>query len=247
MSSKGLNVGQVFREITEATLREDAAKGTITSSQYEFALHRYDEGVKIEEYFQRRYAHAVPVGARILDLGCGNGGVLLPFAQRDYFRCIGVERDLRADIRDVIRRSGVTFEIIAADGDLLPFADRSFDVVLYVETIEHLRHPRRAGSEIVRVLRPGGLCYIATPSRIRFLFAPDPHYGVPWLLLLPDALQRRVYEWFYRKPYDVEHLFWSVTGIMRTLPGLQLVEVTSRRFAGFLRRFDWDWMIAIKP
>ncbi|HVT02530.1 MAG TPA: class I SAM-dependent methyltransferase [Thermoanaerobaculia bacterium] len=247
MSSDGLNVGQVFRELAEATLREDAATGTITSAQYEFALHRYDEGVKIEAYLQSRYAHAIPASARILDLGCGNGGILLPFAQQDHFFCTGLERELRADVREVIRGTSVTFNLVAADGDLLPFADNSFDVVLYVETIEHLRNPRRAGSEIVRVLRPGGLCYITTPSRVRFLFAPDPHYGVPCLLLLPDALQRRVYEWRYRKTYDVEHLFWSVAGIMHTLPGLQLVEITSRRFAGFLRRFDWDWMIAIKP
>ena len=99
------------------------------------------------------------------------------------------------------------------------------------------------------MLRPGGLCYVTTPPRLRFLFRGDPHYGVPGLLLLPGPLQRRVFEgWVARgEAYDVEHIFWTAAGVLGTLPGLELAEITSKNWAGPLRRFDWDWIIARKP
>ena len=98
------------------------------------------------------------------------------------------------------------------------------------------------------MLRPGGICYVTTPPRLRFLFGRDPHYGLPGLLLLPDALQRRLFEGLLRRgePYAVTHTFWSVAGVLRTLPGLELAEVTSKHWAGPLRRFDWDWIVASK-
>ena len=48
---------------------------------------------------------------------------------------------------------------MAACGEQLPFADKSFDVVLCDNVVDHAKCPARILSEIARVLAPGGLLY----------------------------------------------------------------------------------------
>jgi len=63
---------------------------------------------------------------------------------------------------------GVRLNIAPADADVqadahaLPFADASFDNVVAIETLEHLRDPSRAIAEFTRVLRPGGRVLVTT-------------------------------------------------------------------------------------
>jgi hypothetical protein len=93
-------------------------------------------------------------------------------------------------------------------------------------------------------VRPGGLCYITSPPRLKFLFGPDPHCGIPGLLLLPDALQSALFAFLRpHEHYEVEHVFWSMFGITRNFQELRVLEVVSRNWAGPLRRLDWDWII----
>jgi len=111
------------------------------------------------------------------------------------------------------------FQVIAT-ADRLPFRDVAFDVVLCLETIEHLPDARAAGREAMRVLRSGGQVMITTPARLRFLTRPDPHYQVRGLMLIPDRAQRRVIvdKLQLTKTYDVEHIFWTAGGIIRLFP-----------------------------
>ncbi len=69
------------------------------------------------------------------------------------------------------------------------------------------------------------------------------------LALLPDPVQRCVFERLVAPGdrYDVVHLFWSVAGVLWVLPGLELSEITSKHWAGPLRRLDRDWIVARKP
>lgn len=258
----------VFRRINGEHLARSFPPGSANHRhRLEFALGRLREGRRAAAYLSGRYPEVLAfegdseggpaggVGApvrssppRVLDLGCGNGGMLLPFAAAGA-RAVGLDLDPRPEIGTVARAAGLAVETVAGRGEELPFADASIDLVLFVETIEHLEAPRRTGREIVRVLRPGGLCYVTTPPRLRFLCGRDPHYGLPGLLLLPDGLQRRLFEGLLGRdePYAVTHTFWSVAGVLRHLPGLRLAEVTSKNWGGPLRRLDWDWIVARKP
>src|SRR5207244_2574644 len=48
--------------------------------------------------------------------------------------------------------------------EALPFPDQSFDYLTSHEVIEHVEEPATALREFARVLRPGGICVIATPN-----------------------------------------------------------------------------------
>jgi SAM-dependent methyltransferase len=216
----------------------------------EFSLGRLAEGRKALAYLTSRYGDVLggPERIRVLDVGCGNGGMLLPFAEAGH-RCWGLDLTLHPELAEVAARAGLSLGQLQARGEALPFPDGSLDLVLLAETVEHVPGVRRLGAEVARVLRPGGLCYVTTPPRLRFLAQGDPHYGVRGLLLLPDGLQRFVFERWVApgEAYDVTHVFWSAAGVMRALPGLELAEITSKNWAGPLRRLDWDWIVARKP
>jgi arsenite methyltransferase len=100
-----------------------------------------------------------PPRSRVLEVGCGTGVLTRVMAGwPDIREVIGVDpaaaflekaRELAADIPKV------TFQ--EADGRELPFADASFDVVVFDSTLSHVPSPERALSESHRVLRPEGI------------------------------------------------------------------------------------------
>ena len=61
---------------------------------------------------------------------------------------------------------------IVCDGDNLPFKDNSFDVVLSLAVLEHVKNPWIHANEMIRVLKPGGIVYADAP----FL---QPYHGYP--------------------------------------------------------------------
>jgi SAM-dependent methyltransferase len=94
-----------------------------------------------------RYAEP---GAAVLDLGCGPCDQATPMEYLGY-RYVGVDY------------SGAAADLLA-DAHALPFRPASFDVVFSYAVLEHLHHPFVAVSEIVRVLKPGGV-YVGTVSQ----------------------------------------------------------------------------------
>lgn len=95
----------------------------------------------------------VPQGARVLDLGCGDGRLLALLRDRKGCTGYGVEIDDRNLL--ACARRGVDALQFNLDDGLSMFADRSFDVVLQVDTLQHLRNARTMLLETVRVGRMG--------------------------------------------------------------------------------------------
>lgn len=187
-----------------------------------FAHQRFEEGRELVDYFASKYPDR-PL--RILDLGAGNGGVSLALANGERNRVVAADVVLNPELALLRRRAMLPVDQVLASAAQLPFADASFDAVLCLETIEHLPDPVGAGREMMRVLKPGGQVMLTTPARLRFLWKPDPHYAVRGLMLLPDALQRRVV--LGRKltdDYDVQHIYWTAGGIIRRFPGRARVD-----------------------
>ena len=104
-------------------------------------------------------AALVPAGARVLDLGCGNGALLAHLQQQKGCSGYGVELD-DANVLACVQR-GVDVLQLNLDQGLQGFADQSFDVVLQIDTFQHLRNAQTMLLETVRV---GCMGIIAFPN-----------------------------------------------------------------------------------
>jgi len=131
-------------------------------------------------------------GAEVLDVGCQLGALPVALAERGA-RVTGVDVD--DALLDGARRRcgcyGAAATFARAEAEALPFADASFDVVTFVDVIEHVTDARAAVRELARVLRPGGALYLFGPNR----FSPanlraDPHYRLAGVSALPPSLGR---------------------------------------------------------
>ena len=98
-------------------------------------------------------ARLVPEGSRVLDLGCGDGA-LLDLLQRTR-GCTGYGIELAdANVLACVRR-GVNVIQLNLDEGLAMFGDNSFDVVLQIDTLQHLRNAEVMLRETARVGRVG--------------------------------------------------------------------------------------------
>ncbi len=102
---------------------------------------------------QRVIARLVPEGSRVLDLGCGDGA-LLDLLQRER-GCSGYGVEIAdGNVLHCIRR-GVDVIQLNLDEGLALFDDASFDVVLQIDTLQHLRNAEVMLRETARVGRIG--------------------------------------------------------------------------------------------
>ncbi len=102
---------------------------------------------------QALVAELVPPGSRVLDLGCGNGALLAHLHAVKGCSGYGVEID-DANLLACARRGVNVVQLNLEDG-LALFADRSFDVVLQLHTLQHLRNTEKMLRETARVGRIG--------------------------------------------------------------------------------------------
>jgi methionine biosynthesis protein MetW len=98
-------------------------------------------------------ARLVPPGSRVLDLGCGHGD-MLDHLQRER-GCTGYGVELSDESVQVCVRKGVKVLQLNLEEGLSVFADQSFDVVLQLDTLQHLRNAEKMLLETARVGRTG--------------------------------------------------------------------------------------------
>lgn len=105
----------------------------------------------------------LPLGSRVLDVGCGNGSVAGEFAERGH-SVVGIDM-AEAGIR--IARDDCPsgrFEVLAADRSVLEnLGEPTFDLVYSLEVIEHLYDPRGFMAGCFNACKSGGRFICSTP------------------------------------------------------------------------------------
>jgi methionine biosynthesis protein MetW len=113
-------------------------------------------------------AGLVPEGSRVLDLGCGSGELLAWLKQHKGCTGYGVEID-DAGVLGCVQRGVDVIQLNLEEG-LALFEDRSFDVVLQIDTLQHLRNTEKMLKETARVGRIGIVSFpnfAHWPNRVR--------------------------------------------------------------------------------
>jgi SAM-dependent methyltransferase len=162
-------------------IREQAIKAHADlrfRSEYDYALFEYYRSAKVIAFLERA---GVVIRGRVLDAGCGGGGMPLSLAEEARF-VVGIDPAPRfhdAGVRLGRERRLPNLCFALADGMALPFASGVFDLVLSHAVIEHVADAPRYLRECRRVLAPGGHVYLSTAPYLSFAGAHLPRLKIP--------------------------------------------------------------------
>jgi ubiquinone/menaquinone biosynthesis C-methylase UbiE len=126
-------------------------------------------------------------GKKVLDVGAGQGGMVLELVEQGI-DAYGIEpgQEFASLTRMRLREAGHNPDhLITAVGESLPFPNNYFDHVISLQVLEHVADSRAVLREIFRVLRPGGECAVSFDNYLSFR---EPHYRVAWLPLMPKTI-----------------------------------------------------------
>ena len=195
-----------MREIRDDLIKAHADRRF--RSEYDYSLFEYYRSAKMLAFLERA---GVPIEGRVLDAGCGGGGMPLSLAEHARF-VVGIDPIDRFSGAGVVlarERDLRHLHFARADGMALPFASEAFDLVLSHAVIEHVPDARQYLRECRRVLAPGGRCYLSTAPYLSFAGAHLPRLRVPVPLHLVAgravafrtfALLARYAPWTLREP-----------------------------------------------
>jgi len=100
-----------------------------------------------------------PTGKSNLDIGADNGVISYLLRQRGgQWRSADLDARAVASIRQLVGT-----EVYQLDGATTPFADRTFDQVVFVDYLEHIPDDRAFARELERILKPGGHVIVNVP------------------------------------------------------------------------------------
>ncbi len=108
---------------------------------------------------------------RLLDLGCGEGRHSLYahfFTEAEWVVAVDINVSNLVTTRSKLTEftpppTTQNCVVLAADGEQLPFADNSFDVIVCSEVLEHIHNHQQVLAEMKRLLQPGGRLAVSVP------------------------------------------------------------------------------------
>ena len=112
---------------------------------------------KAKHNMVRRMVNSLPGGTLVLDAGCGIGNITGKYCNK-YF-IVGIDEQLSSIQYCHKYHRGKYIQASLYD---MPFVDNVFDLILFLDAIEHFAQPIMALKELARVLKPGAKILICT-------------------------------------------------------------------------------------
>ncbi len=153
----------------------------------------------------------------ILDIGCGAGYGSYKLIRAGAKKVYGV--DIIANSIEYCQTHHFNPRLFFKQGDIthLDFDDNSFDQICAFEVIEHIKNYEKAVSELLRVLKPGGLLIISTPNKA--IYSPDT-----------------------KKPFHPFHYHeWFLNDFKKILIGFKIQKILGQYFKGSERLLYPKW------
>ncbi|MBL0372657.1 class I SAM-dependent methyltransferase [Rhizobium sp. KVB221] len=186
------NVFQIepeYRSLEEKYARFDKFLKGLWSDVYPEYTSTLHDQITASVWQRVKETYPIPAGAKVLDVGCGQGVALKHFAA-DNLDAIGIA--IGEDV-NICRQQG--FNAVEMDLSFLEFADESFDLVWCRHVLEHSVFPLFSLAETYRVLKPGGVLYMEVPApdtASRHQTNPN-HYSVLGKSMWQQLLKRAGY------------------------------------------------------
>lgn len=138
--------------------------------------------------------------AKLLDVGSSTGIIDSVLAE-SFGEVWGIDIDEVGVnfAKKEFKKKNLHFEVGSALK--LRFRGNSFDVVVCTHVYEHVSNPKKLFNEIYRVLKPGGVCYLAA---INALWPMEPHYNLLFLSWLPKSVAN-----IYVKLFGKSDKYWE--------------------------------------
>lgn len=147
------------------------------ASDFDSVMNKYEVKKRLQLVFNELSKEKLR-GKKVLDAGCGTG----IFSKRAYEAgSMVTSLDIGQNLLNEVKKK-CKAKLVIGSVTSLPFGDACFDVVISTEVIEHTENPKKAVSELARVLKPGGILVITTPNKIW-----------KWALLIANFLKIRPY------------------------------------------------------
>lgn len=150
-------------ELVRGVFDSVARKYDVMNDAMSMGLHRVWKAYTIA-------VSGVQPGQRVLDIAAGTGDLTRAFAKRVGPTGCVVHTDINEAMlrvgRDRLVDEGIIMPSVLCDGEQLPFADNSFDIVSVAFGLRNMTHKDRALSEFLRVLKPGGKLLVLEFSRV---------------------------------------------------------------------------------
>ena len=138
----------------------------------------------------------------LLDIGSSTG-IISNYLSKYFKKVVAVDIDKKAIEYAKQKFKTKNLQFVYGDAMNLPFKKNIFDVVVCAHVYEHVPDDRILFSEIHRVLKLNGVCYLAA---INSLWPVEPHYNLPFLSWLPKKIAnsylritKRI-KFYYEKP-----------------------------------------------
>lgn len=188
-------MNRALRKIVEGEkkyiLEHGYAKPSLFYLYYQYKFGRrenceVENRLKELSYFKKFFG--LP-GKRILDLGCGKGGISLVLANEGALvYSTDVDSDMLTMTRDLSKTLKLDLKVINCDAENLPFQNSFFDAIVLFNVMEHIpnKDNKRENtiSEISRVLRRNGLFFMSAPNIFSLReghSVKETHFAIPFL------------------------------------------------------------------
>jgi len=240
---------------------------TFVKKSFNRHAHTYDQNAGLQGALGKTLLKflngSVCAAAKILDIGMGTGIMTASLAEKypaAHIHGCDIATNMLAHAR---RKDSLCLRqdlFIAADTELLPYRENSFDLALSGCTFQWLDDEERAFREVFRVLKPGGmfLCSLfgdktfAELKRAYDQACRETHYSqgealsLDWSeLTVTDLFESAGFIRRFARTELIRERYRSVKELMRGIKGMGAQNASIRRNRGLGMRAVWDRMLAV--
>jgi len=151
--------------------------------------------------------------SKVLDVGSSTGFIDNILADH-VSSMVGLDIDQKAIrfAQETFKKQNLSFE--EGDALSLKYKDGSFDIVICNHVYEHVVDDEMLLNEISRVLKKQGICFFSAGNSIRLI---EPHYGLPFLSVIPRSLAHFYLKIARRGDYyhEKHRTYWGLTSLVR--------------------------------